>query len=113
MRSRRKYHSAVTRNWLFDCQGIGALFLPFTYQSNEALKNRQILNGWTENVHYGLYGINGQKGEKRKMRKADFMGFLNRNEMRFISKVSQKLVKTKNRGKMSTNRGGEPGLNFD
>jgi hypothetical protein len=48
MRSRRKYHSAVTRNWLFDCQGIGALFLPFTYQSNEALKNRQILNGWTE-----------------------------------------------------------------
>lgn len=113
MRSRRKYHSAVTRNWLFDCQGIGALFLPFTYQSNEALKNRQILNGWTENVHYGLYGINGQKEEKRKMRKADFMGFLNRNEMRFISKVSQKLVKTPNRGKMSTNREGEPGLDFD
>ena len=47
------------------------------------------------------------------MRKADFMGFLNRNEMRFISKVSQKLVKTKNRGKMSTNREGESGLDFD
>jgi len=47
------------------------------------------------------------------MGKADFMGFLNRNELRFISKVSQKLVKTQNRGKMSTNRGGESGLDFD
>ena len=27
--------------------------------------------------------------------------------------ASQKLVKTKNRGKMSTNRGGESGLDFD
>ena len=49
----------------------------------------------------------------QKMGKADFMGFLNRNELRFISKVSQKLVKTQNRGKMSTNRGGESGLDFD
>ena len=41
------------------------------------------------------------------------LGFLNRNELRFISKVSQKFVKTQNRGKMSTNRGGESGLDFD
>jgi len=43
---------------------------------------------------YGLYGIYGQSTTEPKMRKADFMGFLDRKEMRFISKVSQKLVKT-------------------
>ena len=112
-RSTRKYHSAVTRNWLIRLLRYRALFLPFTYQSNKALKNRQFINVRTKSRGYGLYGIYGQRATHTKMGKADFMGFLNRNELRFISKVSQKLVKPPNRGKMSTNRGGESGLDFD
>ncbi|MBR2644214.1 MAG: hypothetical protein IKD54_02880 [Clostridia bacterium] len=76
-----------------------ALFLPFTYQSNKALKNRQFINVRTKSRGYGLYGIYGQRATHTKMGNADFIGFLNRNEFRFISKVSQNLKSRQNEHK--------------